>query len=77
MVGTRYIEKLHVFFYKQKTAYEFGTGDWSSDVCSSDLDGENGFLFRNGFVDRLTFGKEMGHWLFAIDILAIDRKSVV
>ena len=26
-----------VFFFKQKTAYEFGTGDWSSDVCSSDL----------------------------------------
>ena len=25
------------FFFKQKTAYEFGTGDWSSDVCSSDL----------------------------------------
>ena len=26
------------FFFKQKTAYEVGTGDWSSDVCSSDLD---------------------------------------
>ena len=26
-----------LFFFKQKTAYEFGTGDWSSDVCSSDL----------------------------------------
>ena len=25
------------FIYRQKTAYEFGTGDWSSDVCSSDL----------------------------------------
>ena len=25
------------FFFKQKTAYEIGTGDWSSDVCSSDL----------------------------------------
>ena len=23
---------------EQKTAYEIGTGDWSSDVCSSDLD---------------------------------------
>ena len=27
------------FFFKQKTAYEIGTGDWSSDVCSSDLPG--------------------------------------
>ena len=24
---------LCVFFFKQKTAYEIGTGDWSSDVC--------------------------------------------
>ena len=40
------------FFFKQKTAYEIGTGDWSSDVCSSDLPylemgGSNVFLFRN------------------------------
>src|SRR3546814_5597796 len=25
------------FFFKQKTAYEMRTNDWSSDVCSSDL----------------------------------------
>jgi len=25
------------FFFKQKTAYEIRSGDWSSDVCSSDL----------------------------------------
>ena len=25
------------FFFKQKTAYEIIAGDWSSDVCSSDL----------------------------------------
>src|SRR5213079_1309433 len=25
------------FFFKQKTAYEITTGDWSSDVCSSDI----------------------------------------
>src|ERR1051325_11784088 len=28
---------LYVFFFKQKTAYEITYGDWSSDVCSSDL----------------------------------------
>src|ERR1051325_2832869 len=27
------------FFFKQKTAYEITYCDWSSDVCSSDLDG--------------------------------------
>src|SRR3546814_7192312 len=26
-----------VFFFKQKTAYELRSSDWSSDVCSSDL----------------------------------------
>src|SRR3546814_4865327 len=28
-----------VFFFKQKTAYEILIIDWSSDVCSSDLQG--------------------------------------
>ena len=28
-----------VFFFKQKTAYEVVSRDWSSDVCSSDLAG--------------------------------------
>src|SRR3546814_2743612 len=29
---------LHLFFFMQKTAYEVRISDWSSDVCSSDLD---------------------------------------
>src|SRR3546814_5389554 len=28
---------LVLFFFKQKTAYEMRISDWSSDVCSSDL----------------------------------------
>src|SRR3546814_2975213 len=27
-----------MFFFKQKTAYEMRIRDWSSDVCSSDLE---------------------------------------
>src|SRR3546814_8423566 len=38
-----------VFFFKQKTAYEMRIIDWSSDVCSSDLQRE----------DRL--GRELAH----------------
>src|SRR3546814_12745614 len=30
---------LSLFFCKQKTAYEMRISDWSSDVCSSDLEG--------------------------------------
>src|SRR3546814_8592961 len=29
------------FFFKQKTAYEMRISDWSSDVCSSDLNDRN------------------------------------
>src|SRR3546814_10488230 len=32
-----YICVLMLFFFKQKTAYEMRISDWSSDVCSSDL----------------------------------------
>src|SRR3546814_3582246 len=28
---------MSIFFFKQKTAYEMRISDWSSDVCSSDL----------------------------------------
>src|SRR3546814_3860925 len=31
---------IFVFFFKQKTAYELRISDWSSDVCSSDLQAE-------------------------------------
>src|SRR3546814_16747024 len=34
------------FFFKQKTAYEMRISDWSSDVCSSDLELAHRFLAR-------------------------------
>src|SRR3546814_20974237 len=34
-----------IFFFKQKTAYEMRISDWSSDVCSSDLDGSLSEIF--------------------------------
>ena len=44
---TRYIKKKNkrdiiFFFFKQKTAYEVYQYDWSSDVCSSDLEFSHG-----------------------------------
>ena len=36
------------FFFKQKTAYEIVSRDWSSDVCSSDLP-----FFSNWCMDLL------------------------
>src|SRR3546814_9000355 len=39
---------LFFFFFKQKTAYEMRISDWSSDVCSSDLDPAGRRLRRAG-----------------------------
>ena len=37
VVKNRCIHSSVFFFFKQKTAYEIVSRDWSSDVCSSDL----------------------------------------
>src|SRR3546814_5209029 len=34
-----FVVLLFFFFFKQKTAYEMRISEWSSDVCSSDLQG--------------------------------------
>src|SRR3546814_2263283 len=59
------------FFFKQKTAYEMRISDWSSDVCSSDLQAH--FLrsvLRLGPGARLAvFNGRDGEWLAEIDAL--------
>src|SRR3546814_9534093 len=42
-----------VFVVKQKTAYELRISDWSSDVCSSDLEGVPNGLGRVGASGQL------------------------
>src|SRR3546814_879427 len=42
-----------LFFFKQKTAYEMRISDWSSDVCSSDLNGEQAeFIIARTAADK-------------------------
>src|SRR3546814_21008977 len=43
-------------FFKQKTAYEMRISDWSSDVCSSDLEDRLGCLGRAPQALRLGIG---------------------
>src|SRR3546814_4359779 len=38
---------VNFFFLKQKTAYEMRISDWSSDVCSSDLQGFPNTIEKN------------------------------
>src|SRR3546814_8518829 len=41
--------RLHYFFFfKQKTVYELRISDWSSDVCSSDLERYKGIKEKLG-----------------------------
>src|SRR3546814_8020070 len=41
------------FFFKQETAYEMRLSDWSSDVCSSDLDSDTHALAK---IDKAVAG---------------------
>ena len=43
---------MYFFFFKQKTAYEIKECDWSSDVCSSDLETHLNKKINIKFTDR-------------------------
>src|SRR3546814_15086247 len=45
------------FFFKQKTAYEMRISDWSSDVCSSDLENSQWTIWTTIFPQSIS-GKE-------------------
>ena len=49
------------FFFKQKTAYEIYQCDWSSDVCSSDLD-TRGQLVKTLVSDHAVAGDHTARW---------------
>src|SRR3546814_9645906 len=53
------------FFFKQKTAYEMRISDWSSDVCSSDLqlDGSSMNETITKFGHPATLIAEYEHWV--------------
>src|ERR687887_1067415 len=55
------------FFFKQKTAYEIVSRDWSSDVCSSDLD--IGGIIVIDFID-MAYTRNRDH------VLSVLRKAL-
>src|SRR3546814_3296654 len=78
---------VHIFFFfKQKTAYEMRISDWSSDVCSSDLDSIMGNLdFLRDLTgdrtevppfDRVFFGNEKGYAGYVQGRYAFDLGSM-
>src|ERR1044071_8121590 len=60
-----------VVFFKQKTAYETSTRDWSSDVCSSDLSGDH----TDGLVERHVADEaHFQHLIAGPDIRSQERR---
>src|SRR3546814_5089571 len=68
-----------IFFFKQKTAYEMRISDWSSDVCSSDLDRGRGIARRRkalGVTSVHAFARESGKSREAINAAEHGRASL-
>src|SRR3546814_6055172 len=66
-----------VFLFKQKTTYDMHISDWSSDVCSSDLD--RGALGRAGTAeqtlpDHLAFAVHLGEEQVLVAIAAVEAQ---
>src|SRR3546814_4173603 len=46
------------FFFKQKTAYEMRISDWSSDVCSSDLEKVKDLILSETNIKNIEYIKD-------------------
>src|SRR3546814_12698678 len=58
-----------IFFFKQKTAYEMRISDWSSDVCSSDLQTVLPIdLFDSGASAIVPTHLDRDYWLPAVTV---------
>src|SRR3546814_2563259 len=77
------------FFFKQKTAYEMRISDWSSDVCSSDLNTPGTPINEGGLnaaaiapalryaVDQGAFAINMSFNGTATGQLAVDQRAAM
>src|SRR3546814_5901231 len=65
-----YCTRFVFFFFKHKTAYEMRISDWSSDVCSSDLDVVDHALQAHA---RAVFGRVQARDAVAHQFLDLGR----
>ena len=66
-------------FFKQKTAYEIFTSDWSSDVCSSDLKARKTLkdvASAAGCSESMLSKIELGHAMPSLDLLSKLAETV-
>src|SRR3546814_17256306 len=85
------IYRLLFFFFKQKTAYEMRISDWSSDVCSSDLEKKIkpaswGSMDNEAVIADLCAIRGIGRWTAAMflifnlqrpDVLPLDDATLL
>src|SRR3546814_5496324 len=66
------------FFFKQKTAYEMRISDWSSDVCSSDLDPGYALDTVNAFQAKYEPASRVGTSIATIPLnMAAETRSAL
>src|SRR3546814_20877898 len=63
-----------VFFFKQNTAYEMRISDWSSDVCSSDLQGIMFGYASNETENLMPLALDLAHRLL-YELAALRRED--
>src|SRR3546814_1511361 len=61
------------FFFKQKTAYEMRISDWSSDVCSSDLQVRAGFQVIGMDLRDHVRARQRQQVVVALQVVALAR----
>src|SRR3546814_9162116 len=67
-----------VFFFKQKTAYDMRISDWSSDVCSSDL--QIGWKASPQRISRMASQRRevaLGRNMERIDIMGNSKQQAI
>src|SRR3546814_2004982 len=67
------------FFFKQKTAYEMRISDWSSDVCSSDLNytvpvGDGEIDFNLNYTYSSKSYQEFDEYLFVPELSLVNAQ---
>src|SRR5207248_6283470 len=63
-----FMERHAIFFFSSRRRHTRSYGDWSSDVCSSDLGERTLLVVNRGFADAMRIGNQARPRLFDLAI---------